>query len=273
MTIICGHSLTELRKLPGESVDLCLTGPPFYRCEDWGNKPQIWDIYAHQRDCDEHNFVIAEPMTMIVNQSAVVHYGQRVHYVRDGKFCSKCNVWCGNLGLEPTIDLYVKHMTTIFNEVKRVLKNNGACWTVMGDTYDYPGQSLLMIPERLATSMIDEGGWILRSKIISNNQRCLTSSATQRAMTSYWTVYFFTKSLYHPHPKYYSPLANDNDELNGLGLIRFHCPENGIVLDPFCGQGRVALAATLTNRRFIGIELNKERARYAEERVRKTLGN
>lgn len=268
--IICGHVLTELRKLPDESVDLCLTGPPFYRCEDWGNEPQIWDIYTHQKDC-EHEFFIAGAMTMIVNQSAVEYYGQRVHHIGDSKFCSKCNAWCGNLGLEPTIDLYVKHMTTIFNEVKRVLKNNGSCWTVMGDTYDYPGQSLLMIPERLASAMVDKG-WVLRSKIISNNQRCLTSSATQRAVTSYWIAYFFTKSLNYPHPKYYSPLANDNGELTGLGLIRFHCPEDGIILDPFCGNGRVALAAALTNRHFIGIELNKERAKYAEERV-KTLGN
>jgi DNA modification methylase len=49
--------------------------------------------------------------------------------------CSLCGAWRGELGLEPTIELYIKHLMQIFNEVKRVLKRTGTCWVVMDDSY------------------------------------------------------------------------------------------------------------------------------------------
>ena len=39
------------------------------------------------------------------------------------------------LGLEPTFDLYVKHLCDIFDETKRTLKKSGTCWVNIGDTY------------------------------------------------------------------------------------------------------------------------------------------
>lgn len=41
----------------------------------------------------------------------------------------------GQLGLEPTFDLYIKNLCDIFDEVKRVLKKDGTCWVNIGDTY------------------------------------------------------------------------------------------------------------------------------------------
>ena len=41
----------------------------------------------------------------------------------------------GQLGLEPTFDLYIKHLCDIFDEVKRVLRDDGTCWVNLGDTY------------------------------------------------------------------------------------------------------------------------------------------
>lgn len=41
-------------------------------------------------------------------------------------------------------------------------------------------------------------------------------------------------------------------------LIRLVTPENGIVLDPFCGSGSTGKAAILENKKFIGIELTPE---------------
>ena len=50
-------------------------------------------------------------------------------------FCSLCGAWKGQLGLEPTPELYLKHLLEIFDEVKRVLKPTGTCWVNMGDSY------------------------------------------------------------------------------------------------------------------------------------------
>lgn len=41
----------------------------------------------------------------------------------------------GQLGLEPTFEQYINQLCDIFDEVKRVLKDEGTCWVNLGDTY------------------------------------------------------------------------------------------------------------------------------------------
>ena len=50
------------------------------------------------------------------------------------------------------------------------------------------------------------------------------------------------------------------------------CPEQGIVLDPFMGSGTTGEVAKLNNRRYIGLELNPEYAILANERISKVGG-
>jgi DNA modification methylase len=45
------------------------------------------------------------------------------------------------------------------------------------------------------------------------------------------------------------------------------CPENGIVLDPFCGAGTTGLVSLQLNRHFVGLEVNPEYAEMAERRI------
>ena len=47
------------------------------------------------------------------------------------------------------------------------------------------------------------------------------------------------------------------------------CPQGGVVLDPFFGSGTVGVVAKKNNRSWIGIELNPEYAKLAEERLSK----
>jgi hypothetical protein len=54
-------------------------------------------------------------------------------------FCSKCHAWKGHLGLEPTVALYVEHLCDIFDEVYRVLRDDGTCFVDMGDSYGGSG--------------------------------------------------------------------------------------------------------------------------------------
>jgi DNA modification methylase len=46
------------------------------------------------------------------------------------------------------------------------------------------------------------------------------------------------------------------------------CPPDGVVLDPFFGSGTTAEAALKLGRRYIGVELNPDYCRLAEERVK-----
>ena len=50
------------------------------------------------------------------------------------------------------------------------------------------------------------------------------------------------------------------------------CPESGIVFDPFMGSGTTAIVARKLNRNYLGIELNPEYIKLAEERIYNELG-
>jgi DNA modification methylase len=50
-------------------------------------------------------------------------------------------------------------------------------------------------------------------------------------------------------------------------LVRLICPEDGLVLDPFCGSGTTGAAAAIEGRRFFGIELESSYIEIAAARI------
>ena len=50
-------------------------------------------------------------------------------------------------------------------------------------------------------------------------------------------------------------------------FIQNSSDENGVVFDPFMGSGSTGVACKLTNRNFIGIELNEEYFDIAKQRI------
>lgn len=51
-------------------------------------------------------------------------------------------------------------------------------------------------------------------------------------------------------------------------LIRYSCPPGGVVLDPFCGSGTTLVAAQRAGRDFIGVDLRPECIALAHDRIR-----
>ena len=49
--------------------------------------------------------------------------------------CARCAAWRGEMGLEPTPEMYVAHVVEIFRELKRVLRADGTLWLNLGDSY------------------------------------------------------------------------------------------------------------------------------------------
>jgi site-specific DNA-methyltransferase (adenine-specific) len=116
----------------------------------------------------------------------------------------------GQLGLEPTFDEYINKLCNIFDEVKRVLRDDGTCWVNLGDTYfgsgkcaggdntprtikgKLPDKTLTMIPMRFALEMINRG-WILRNTIIWHKPNCMPSSAKDRFTVDFEYIFFFSK--------------------------------------------------------------------------------
>ena len=54
-------------------------------------------------------------------------------------------------------------------------------------------------------------------------------------------------------------------------IIKASCPEGGVVLDPFMGSGTTGVVAKKLGRNYVGIELNKEYAKMAKERIEETV--
>jgi len=260
--IIQGDALTELKKLTNESIDLQICSPPYYSLRDYGNTTElIWD---GNKDCN-HNFNLKERYVHRGSANNTVHGailkgGLEVDWKTKDGFCSKCGAWKGQLGLEPTFDLYIKHLCDIFDEVKRVLKKGGSCWVNISDSYSgnmgkkngwtdnklgftkdeavksgvcltnknkfdfsLPQKCLIGIPFRFAIEMINRG-WILRNTIIWHKPSCMPSSAIDRFTIDFEYLFFFVKSKNYYFETQYEPLSESSKKDNRLDKI----PSKGI---------------------------------------------
>ena len=101
------------------------------------------------------------------------------------------------IGNEPDYDDYVKKLTLIFNEVKRILTKDGSLWLNLGDKYH--NKELLGMPWRVALSLMNNG-WILRNDVIWDQMKG-TQSSKDRLRDVYEHIFHFvkTKNYYYAH--------------------------------------------------------------------------
>ncbi len=66
--------------------------------------------------------------------------------------------WTGDLGAEPTIELYVAHLVSIFAELRRVIKPTGTAWVNCGDSYAGGGNYRSSTLENLSDKQRSNGG-------------------------------------------------------------------------------------------------------------------
>lgn len=289
--IYLGNTLKVLKEFRKDSIDCCVTSPPYWNLRDFNVEGEVWD---DKQEC-EHEFRLEHikqnpSMSGIVSGKTKVGQGYR-NFKRG--FCKKCNAWKGQLGLEPDGDLFVKHLCDIFDEVKRVLKNEGTCWVNLGDTYKKSEKSLCIVPQRFAMEMINRG-WLLRNIIIWHKPNAMPCAAKDRFTVDFEYIFFFTKSkrYYFEQQKETSKekiprnkrcvwsicskgIEGDHCAVYPEKLIetplKAGCPENGIVLDPFMGSGTTALVALKQNKKYLGIELNPAYQKLAEKRIKELL--
>lgn len=306
-----GHAIDILKSFSEKSINMAITSPPYWALRDYQTNPVVWN---------------------------------------DG--------WTGELGAEPNFELYIQHLCDVFDEVKRVLTDDGTCWVNLGDTYGgsslglsnghyttgknsisknldcLPKQtanksyskSLLLIPFRFAIEMMNRG-WTVRNVIIWEKTNCTPSSAKDRFTPSFEYLFFFSKNKKYYFNQQLEPIKNStlkrcnswnnqnkgnfyqglkkvniekyqqkvlDGEITGRNMrtvwqfptanfkgahfatyppklietpIKAGCPEGGIVLDPFIGSGTTAVVAEKLNRNWVGIDLNPEYIKLAEDRI------
>ncbi|UJH70453.1 site-specific DNA-methyltransferase [Ornithinimicrobium sp. INDO-MA30-4] len=110
------------------------------------------------------------------------------------------------MGLESTVEEWVRELRDISREIGRVIAPHGTYWLNLGDAYSThsregaPRKSLLGAPEHLLLALIDDG-WIVRNKIVWAKPNPIPSSVTDRLACTYEVIYLLTRS-----PRYYFDL-------------------------------------------------------------------
>lgn len=226
--ILEGHVLDRLRELPDNSIDCVVTSPPYWGLRAYGTEPQVWGGKPKCR----HRWGDALPgSTRGGNGAPSTKNGRGEGYGRSeakGCFCTKrgCGAWKGELGLEPTPELFVERTVIVFREIRRVLKKSGTCWVNIGDCYatgadsvgDCPGggargetwpglktspnrmripglkaKDLVMIPFRLALALQADGWWV-RQDCIWSKPNPMPESVQDRFTKAHEYVFLLTKS-------------------------------------------------------------------------------
>ncbi len=209
----------------------------------WGGNPECEHEWVNQ-EIHKDNLRFRDP-----NHKASVgnHKNQEIYSSSNVKTnsCYKCGAWKGQLGLEPTYQLYVEHLMLVMKELKRILKKTGTLFWNMGDSYassggpsrhfGYPDpkwdkarngsfeeptafkqgikpKSLMGIPERFMIAMLDDG-WVLRNKLPWIKMNAMPSSKKDGFTPKWEYVYFFTKksqSYYFDLDSIRKPLAESS---------------------------------------------------------------
>jgi DNA modification methylase len=122
-----------LPTLEPNSVQACVTSPPYYGLRDYGTDPLVWGGDAeHTHEWgDEVVREFGRPQGKTGDRATRTYTS---HGYAVDSICP-CGAWLGNLGLEPTPDLFVEHLVEVFREVRRVLRDDGVLWLNLGSSY------------------------------------------------------------------------------------------------------------------------------------------
>lgn len=221
--ILCGDARTQLRKLPANSVQMCVTSPPYFGLRDYGTGHWV----GGDPKCDHlkggHS---SKSSTLNGGKGGGEKLKKTPMPYRD--VCGKCGAKREDLqiGLEASPQEFVAELVKVFEEVRRVLKPGGTCWINMGDSYSGSGKSgapnakvntraqrhdiynglpkgpeapglkpkdLIGVPWMMAFAL-REAGWYLRQDIIWGKKNPLPESVTDRCTKSHEYIFLLSKS-------------------------------------------------------------------------------
>lgn len=301
ITLYLGDSIAVLREMPDQSVDCCVTSPPYFGLRDYGIEGQYGLESSPAEYVETMRTLFAEVRRVLVDDGTLwLNIGDS--YQSSG----------GKEGVGPN---------AVVGSTKR--QEFGRTRPASG----LPSKNLLGIPWRVAFALQDDG-WILRNDIIWAKPNGMPESVTDRLALKHEHVFMFSKSprywfdldpIREPHaevsirrsgrnrfaedrsqegvgsPNTVDPLRAVHEGGKNPGdvwllatqpfgeahfavmppllaerAILAGCKPGGTVLDPFSGSGTTGLAATKHGRKYVGIDLSSEyldlslRTRFAQ---------
>jgi len=146
----------------------------------------------------------------------------------------------GQIGAELDVVEYVKQLSRVFAEVRRVLQPDGSLWLNIGDSYTSGGRTwrapdkknggramhyrpptpeglkpkdLIGVPWRVAFAL-QADGWFLRSDIIWHKPNCQPESVRDRPTQAHEYLFLLTKSAHYHYD--YEAVREPCDDGKGL---------------------------------------------------------
>ena len=306
-TIICADALDGLKVLEDESVDMCVTSPPYYGLRDYGTERQIGMEESPQEYVKNLTEIFME-VHRVLKPTGTLWLNIGDSYAGSGKGPMSLAV-AGN-GKNKT--LYEKN-----KRVQEVPKT----WAGIKP------KDMIGIPWMLAFSL-RENGWYLRSDIIWKKRNCLPESVKDRPTKCYEHIFLLSKEkkYYYDYKAIQEPLMDVSKARykrgrsanskyvgqQGITQVRENfsdfdqefrrkrdvwevstntykmdehfamypekliepcilagSPKGGIVLDPLFGSGTTGAVSKRLGRQYIGIDINPKYCGLAEQRISK----
>lgn len=296
-TIYCGDALTVLRTWPDESIDCCVTSPPYWGLRDYGVEGQLGLEPTPEEYVDDLVAVFEEVKRVLKPEGTL---------------------WL-NLGDSYSAKRWSNSPST--TGISKPCSN-----VVIDKKTDLPPKNLVGIPWRVAFALQAQG-WYLRSDIIWYKPNAMPESVKDRPTKAHEYIFLLAKSerYYYdadaikekarkPHWTFTKAARLQRNQASGGAVtggcgdkvskgpyrnkrsvwqvatkpfkeahfatfppdlikpcILAGCPVDGIVLDPFMGSGTTALVARSLQRHYAGIELNPEYVEMAKKRLAKRM--
>ena len=304
--IMVGDCLARMKELGNESVQCCVTSPPYFGLRDYGVEGQI----GLEETPEDYVCCMVEVFREV--RRVLKNDGTLWLNIGDSYAGSWGNAGGHNRGNGTQRNI------TVGSLVKDQAQRNGSFVPPAANGYANLGikkKDLIGIPWMLAFALRADG-WYLRQDIIWHKPNPMPESIKDRCTKAHEYIFLLSKS-----PKYYfdnkaimEPAQYGEQHANkatSLGTNRKHpnkanvadyafagdnhttsttkpykgahfatfppdliepcilagCPEGGIVLDPFGGAGTTGLVAQRFKRDAILCELNPDYAKLAEKRI------
>jgi len=211
-----GDVFDKLKELDDSSIDCVVTSPPYWGLRDYGTAKWQGGNPNCEHKKSRFNYSISDKQKSNSGSSGLGTY-------KNGEFCK-----CGakridkQLGLEPTYQEHIQNIVELFRAMKPKLKDSATVWLNYGDSYaatvngtkakdiknddrgfvDKPfstiqgsikPKDLVMIPNRIAIALQDDGWWI-RSEIIWHKPNPMPESTKDRPTSCHEKIWLITKS-------------------------------------------------------------------------------
>ncbi len=263
--VLTGDSLVVLPTLEPESIQCCVTSPPYWGLRDYDHPAQIGAETSPEQYV-ENLVALFREVRRVLRADGTLWLNVGDGYARNGG--------TGNCGPNAIVG----------NTKKLIQKRN----CKVPDCWGLKDRDLLGLPWRVAFAL-QADGWILRSRITWIKKTAMPESVRNRPTTATEELFLFAKSptyFYDPDGVREPSGANLRNywilgpDTSGNGhpaafprelarrCILLGSRPGDAVLDPFGGSGTTGVAASELGRKAILVELNPSYAKMSKARTR-----